>query len=33
MIKRVAKKGINSGKEFWSCSSFPQCIGTRKITE
>ena len=28
MIKRVAKKGINSGKEFWSCSNYPQCNGT-----
>ena len=32
MIKRVAKKGINSGKEFWSCSNYPACNGTRKIT-
>ena len=32
MIKRVAKKGINSGKEFWSCSGYPECNGTRKIT-
>ena len=32
MIKRVAKKGINSGKEFWSCSTYPECNGTRKIT-
>ena len=31
MIKRVAKKGVNSGKEFWSCSGYPQCNGTRKI--
>lgn len=31
MIKRVAKKGINSGKEFWSCSDYPQCNGTRRI--
>ena len=32
MIKRVAKKGINSGKEFWSCSAYPQCNGTRRIS-
>lgn len=32
MIKRVAKKGINSGKEFWSCTNYPNCNGTRKIT-
>lgn len=29
MIKRVAKKGINSGKPFWSCSDYPRCNGTR----
>ncbi len=32
MIKRVAKKGLNSGKEFWSCSAYPQCNGTRSVT-
>ena len=32
MIKRVAKKGVNSGREFWSCSGYPQCNGTRTIT-
>jgi ssDNA-binding Zn-finger/Zn-ribbon topoisomerase 1 len=32
MIKRMAKKGINSGKEFWSCSGYPECNGTRKMT-
>ena len=31
MLKRVAKKGLNSGKEFWSCSTYPACTGTRKI--
>jgi len=31
MIKRVAKKGINSGKEFWSCSGYPECNGTRSL--
>ena len=28
MIKRMARKGINSGKEFWSCSGYPACNGT-----
>jgi len=32
MIKRVAKKGMNSGREFWSCSDYPKCNGTRSIT-
>ena len=31
MIRRVAKKGINSGHEFWSCSGYPECNGTRNI--
>ena len=31
MVKRVAKKGVNAGKEFWSCSSYPDCNGTRKV--
>jgi four helix bundle suffix protein len=31
MIKRVAQKGINSGREFWSCSGFPNCKGTLSI--
>ena len=31
MIKRMAKKGVNSGKQFWSCSSYPDCNGTRDL--
>ena len=31
MIKRMARKGMNSGKEFWSCSAYPECNGTRNI--
>lgn len=31
MLRRMAKKGINSGREFWSCSAYPNCRGTRKI--
>lgn len=31
MIKRVAKKGTRSGREFWSCSTYPSCTGTRPI--
>ena len=31
MLKRMAKKGINSGKEFWSCSGYPECNGTRSV--
>ncbi len=25
MVKRVAKKGRNAGKQFWACSAFPKC--------
>ena len=31
MIKRLAKKGKNAGNAFWSCSSYPECNGTRNI--
>ncbi len=30
MLKKMAKKGLNSGKPFWSCSDWPNCNGTRK---
>lgn len=29
MLIRVAKKGANSGGEFWGCCRFPSCKGTR----
>lgn len=31
MVKRVAKKGSNTGKEFWACSSYPACRHTENI--
>ncbi len=31
MIKRMAKRGNNSGNLFWSCSDYPKCNGTRNI--
>ena len=30
MRKRIARKGVNAGKPFWSCSKWPECKGTRK---
>lgn len=33
MIRRMARKGENSGKEFWSCSGYPDCNGTRNIND
>lgn len=32
MVKRVAKKGANTGEGFWGCTRFPQCRGTRAIS-
>ena len=29
MIKRTARKGANAGNEFWGCSTYPGCKGTR----
>ena len=31
MVLRVAKKGPNSGKEFWGCSKFPGCRGVVSV--
>lgn len=31
MVKRMAKKGVNSGREFWSCIGYPDCNGIRNI--
>jgi restriction system protein len=29
MLKRVAKQGQYQGKEFWGCTTYPKCRGTR----
>jgi restriction system protein len=29
MTRRVARHGTNAGREFWGCSRFPACRGTR----
>ncbi|MBN2452316.1 MAG: topoisomerase DNA-binding C4 zinc finger domain-containing protein [Lentisphaeria bacterium] len=31
MRRRKAKAGRNTGQEFWGCSKFPACSGTREI--
>jgi restriction system protein len=31
MVLRTAKRGANAGKEFWGCSGYPSCKGTRPI--
>lgn len=29
MVRRTAKKGANAGSQFWGCSKYPACRGTR----
>jgi restriction system protein len=29
MVRRTAKKGANAGSQFWGCSTYPKCKGTR----
>lgn len=31
MLKRKAKNGVNAGKMFWLCSTYPKCRGMRSI--
>lgn len=31
MVLRVAKRAENAGKEFWGCSRYPACKGTREV--
>ncbi len=31
MVKRTAKRGANAGSEFWGCTAYPACRGSRQI--
>jgi ssDNA-binding Zn-finger/Zn-ribbon topoisomerase 1 len=31
MVKRIAQSGFNRGGEFWGCSRYPECKGTRSV--
>ena len=31
MVRRTAKRGTNAGNEFWGCTGYPACRGTRPI--
>lgn len=33
MLRRMQKKGQMQGREFWGCSDYPKCNGTRPINE
>ena len=32
MVLRTARQGKNAGKQFWSCSRYPECRGTRSFS-
>jgi len=32
MVKRMAKRGTNAGTEFWGCTAYPACRGTRPVS-
>lgn len=32
MVRRTAKRGANAGSEFWGCTGYPACRGTRPIS-
>lgn len=31
MVRRLAKRGVNAGNEFWGCTGYPSCKGTKPI--
>lgn len=31
MVLRTARQGRNAGSQFWGCSCYPNCKGTRKV--
>jgi ATP-dependent DNA helicase RecQ len=33
MVQRTARRGRNKGEQFWGCSRYPNCRGTRDLAE
>jgi restriction system protein len=33
MVLRMAKRGVSSGNQFWGCSAYPTCKGTRNLAK
>ncbi|WP_374761708.1 topoisomerase DNA-binding C4 zinc finger domain-containing protein [Tepidiforma sp.] len=33
MVRRTARSGSNAGGQFWGCTRFPECRGTRPYVE
>ncbi len=32
MVRRTARRGVNAGGDFWGCTGYPTCRGTRAIS-
>lgn len=32
MVLRTSRRGANAGNQFWGCSGYPLCKGTRKVS-
>ena len=33
MVRRAARRGEHAGSVFWGCATFPNCRGTREMTD
>lgn len=33
MVRRTARKGARGGSQFWGCTAYPECRGTRELDE
>jgi restriction system protein len=33
MVLRTSKRGANAGNQFWGCSTYPACKGTRSVSQ
>jgi restriction system protein len=33
MVRRMARRGANAGGEYWGCTAYPTCMGTRAIMQ
>jgi restriction system protein len=33
MVLRTSKRGVNAGNQFWGCSTYPACKGTRNVAK
>ena len=33
MVRRTTRKGVQTGSQFWGCTGYPECRGTRRLDE